>query len=46
MKSKFVWTMPVVAQFLIGSWSIALADTSDVKGSCHDRGKVRKALQR
>ena len=33
MKSKFVWAMPVVAQFLIGSWSIALADTSDVKGS-------------
>ena len=32
MKSKFVWTMPVVALFLIGSWSIALADTSDVKG--------------
>jgi hypothetical protein len=26
------WTMPVVALFPIGSWSIALADTSDVKG--------------
>ena len=32
MKSKFVSTMPVVALFLIGSWGIALADTSDVKG--------------
>jgi formamidase len=32
MKPKFVWTMPVVPLFLIGSWSIALADTSDVKG--------------
>jgi formamidase len=32
MKSKFVSTMPVVALFLIGSSSIALADTSDVKG--------------
>ena len=32
MKSKFVWTMPVVPLFLIGSWSVAFADTSDVKG--------------
>lgn len=30
-KSKFVWAMPVVALFLIGSWGGALADTSDVK---------------
>src|SRR6476620_1488048 len=32
MKSRFVRTMPVVALFLIGSWSSASADTSDVKG--------------
>ena len=32
MKSPFLGTMPVVALFLIGSPSIALADTSSVKG--------------
>jgi len=32
MKLQFVWTMSMVAVFLIGSSSIALADTSDVKG--------------
>src|ERR1700751_1218956 len=32
MKSKSVWTMPVVALALFGSRGIALADTSDVKG--------------
>ena len=31
-KSRLALTMPVVALFLVGSWSIALADTSDVKG--------------
>jgi len=28
MKPRFVWTMPMVGLFLIGSSSIALADTS------------------
>ena len=32
MKSKLAWTMPVVALSLIGSGSVAVADTSDVKG--------------
>ena len=32
MKSNLVRTMPVVALYLVGSGSIALADTSDVKG--------------
>ena len=32
MKPRFVRTVPIVALFLIGSSSIALADTSDVKG--------------
>src|SRR4051794_39412636 len=32
MKSKFFWTMPTVALSLVGSWGVALADTSDVKG--------------
>ena len=32
MKSRFVRTLPVVAAYLVGSGSIALADTSDVKG--------------
>ena len=33
MKANFARTIPVVAVYLIGSGSIALADTSDVKGS-------------
>jgi formamidase len=32
MKSKLARTVPVVALYLVGSGSIALADTSDVKG--------------
>ena len=32
MKSKFVQTIPVLAACLAGNGSIALADTSDVKG--------------
>src|SRR5947207_2900019 len=31
MASKLVWTMPTVAVFLIGSWGVTSADTSDVK---------------
>ena len=33
MKPRFVWTMPMVVLVLFGSSSIALADTSDVKGT-------------
>ena len=33
MKPRFVWTKPILAMFLIGSASIALADTSNVKGT-------------
>jgi formamidase len=33
MRSKLSWIMPVIAPFLVGSWSSsALSDTSDVKG--------------
>ena len=32
MKSIFARALPVVAAYLVGSGSIALADTSDVKG--------------
>jgi len=30
---RFTWTLPMVALFFVGSASIALADTSDVKGT-------------
>ena len=47
MNSKCVFTIPVVTLFLIGSSSIALADTSDVKGPAPVIvAKVRQALQR
>ncbi|WP_395675204.1 acetamidase/formamidase family protein [Inquilinus sp.] len=32
IKSKLVWAIPAVALSLIGTWSSAWADTSDVKG--------------
>ena len=47
MKLHSVWAMPVVALFLIGSWSMRVGRYQRRQGpSAVDRGEVRQALQR